>query len=105
MCWRCDAEAVSSVTWRAGTTISEGVQAAAATATTTTTTTTTTNTTTTTTSTTTNQLTNQLAKSMEQTTSWEAYSFSASQELSGILWDVKVHHRVHKCIHSFSWAR
>ena len=38
MCWRCDAEAVSSVTWRAGRTISEGVQAAAATTTTTTTT-------------------------------------------------------------------
>jgi hypothetical protein len=33
---------------------------------------------------------------MEQRPSWEANSFSASQEISLILWNVGVHYRIHK---------
>jgi len=33
---------------------------------------------------------------MEQSSSWEANLFSASQEIPGILGNPKVHHRVHK---------
>jgi hypothetical protein len=33
---------------------------------------------------------------MEQRPSWEANSFSASQEVSYILWNPEVHHRIHK---------
>ena len=33
---------------------------------------------------------------MEQSTSWEANWFSASQEIPRILWNPKVHYRIHK---------
>ena len=38
-----------------------------------------------------------LTYSMEQSTSWEADRFSASQEIPPILWNPKVHYRIHKC--------
>ena len=34
---------------------------------------------------------------MEQTSSWEANLFSASQEIPRILWNPKVHYHIHKC--------
>ena len=34
---------------------------------------------------------------MDQSPSWEANWFSASQQIPRILWDPKVHYRIHKC--------
>ena len=38
-----------------------------------------------------------LTYSMEQSPSWEANRFAASQEILRILWNQKVHYRIHKC--------
>ena len=38
-----------------------------------------------------------LTYSMQQSSSWEANRFAASQEIPHILWNPKVHYRIHKC--------
>jgi hypothetical protein len=38
-----------------------------------------------------------LTHNMEQSPSWEANRFSASQEISHILWNPKVHYHIYKC--------
>jgi hypothetical protein len=38
-----------------------------------------------------------LTYSMEQSPSWEANRFSACEEIPCILWNSKVHYRIHKC--------
>jgi len=38
-----------------------------------------------------------LINTMEQSPSWEANQFSASQEIPRVLWNLNVHHRIHKC--------
>ena len=46
-----------------------------------------------------------LTYSMVQSPSWEASWFAASQEIPRILWNPKVHYRIHKLPHpSLSWA-
>jgi hypothetical protein len=42
-------------------------------------------------------LTYLLTYSMEQSPSWEANRFSVSQEIPRILWNPKLHYRIHKC--------
>ena len=42
-------------------------------------------------------LTYLLTYSLEQNPSWEANGFSACQEITRILWNPKVHHRILKC--------
>ena len=43
-------------------------------------------------------LTYLLTYSMEHSPSWEANWFSASQEIPRILWNPKIHYRIHKCL-------
>jgi len=45
----------------------------------------------------TNLFTYLLPYSMEQSPSWRAKRFSASEEILRVLWIAKVHYRIHKC--------
>ena len=42
-------------------------------------------------------LTYLITYSKEQSSSWEANRFAASQKIPRILWNPKVHYRIHKC--------
>jgi len=42
-------------------------------------------------------LTYLITHSMQHSPSWEANRFSASQEIPRVLWNPKVHYRIHKC--------
>jgi hypothetical protein len=42
-----------------------------------------------------------LTHSIEQSPPWEANWFSASQEIQRILWNLKVHYRIHRCLPPF----
>ena len=35
---------------------------------------------------------------MEQSPAWEANQFSASQEIPRMLWNLKVHYHIYKCL-------
>jgi len=39
-----------------------------------------------------------LTHSMEQSPSWEANHFAANQEIPLILWNLKFHYHIHKCL-------
>ena len=39
-----------------------------------------------------------LTYSMEQSPSWDAHGFSASREIPHILWNLKFHYHIHKCL-------
>ena len=42
-------------------------------------------------------LTYLITYSMEQSSSWEANRFAVSQEIPRVLWNPKLHYRIHKC--------